>query len=129
MTPPPNLFLRSAALVHSLLFPSKLPRYLHAPGFSWALVTGSTSGVGLALASELCSRGFNVILHGRNQAKLEDVRSKLLIEFPSRQSRLLYLMRKHVSPGRIMRIHVMLFSKLAAAAMYLFLSVPGVIAP
>jgi hypothetical protein len=26
-----------------------------------------------------------VILHGRNEAKLEDLRSKLLIEFPSRQ--------------------------------------------
>lgn len=50
-----------------------------------ALVTRSTSGIGLALASELCSRGFNVILHGRNHDKLEDVRSKLLIEFPSRQ--------------------------------------------
>jgi NAD(P)-dependent dehydrogenase (short-subunit alcohol dehydrogenase family) len=91
MTPTPNLFLRSAAFVHSLIFPSKLPHYLHTPGSSWALVIGSTSGVGLALASELCSRGFNVILHGRNQAKLEGVRSKLLTEFSSRQIEIVLL--------------------------------------
>jgi 17beta-estradiol 17-dehydrogenase / very-long-chain 3-oxoacyl-CoA reductase len=77
--------------VHSLLFPPKLPRYLHTPDFLWALVTGPTSGVGLAMASELWSRGFNVILYGRNQAKPEDVRSKLLTEFPSRQIEIIVL--------------------------------------
>lgn len=72
-------------LVYFYLSPSKLPRYLHTPGASWAFLTGSTSGLGLAHASELCARGFNVILHGRNLEKLERVRSNLATRFPDRQ--------------------------------------------
>jgi short-subunit dehydrogenase len=72
-------------LVYSYLTPSKLPRYLHTHGSSWAFLTGSTSGLGLALASELCARGFNVILHGRDLEKLESVQSSLATRFPDRQ--------------------------------------------
>jgi 17beta-estradiol 17-dehydrogenase / very-long-chain 3-oxoacyl-CoA reductase len=44
---------------------------------SWALVTGASDGIGKAIASELSSRGFKVILHGRNRAKLEMVAKEL----------------------------------------------------
>ena len=37
------------------------------------LVTGSTDGIGLAAAKMLFTQGHHVLLHGRNQAKLEDV--------------------------------------------------------
>jgi 17beta-estradiol 17-dehydrogenase / very-long-chain 3-oxoacyl-CoA reductase len=38
---------------------------------SWALVTGSTDGIGRALASELASKGLGLILVGRDPLKLE----------------------------------------------------------
>ena len=42
------------------------------------LVTGSTDGIGLETARMLVSLGHNVLLHGRNQAKLEEVEKTLL---------------------------------------------------
>ncbi|CAF1385219.1 unnamed protein product [Adineta ricciae] len=44
---------------------------------SWALVTGASDGIGKATALELSSRGFRVILHGRNRTKLEMVAKEL----------------------------------------------------
>ena len=52
---------------------------------TWALVTGSSDGIGLAFAHELCARGVNVILHGRNEAKLLRVKTELLSSFPDRR--------------------------------------------
>ena len=69
-------------LIHS----SKIKRYL-LPG-AWALVTGASQGIGSATARELANRGFNVILHGRNQAKLEGLIIQLRSEFPSRSFQL-----------------------------------------
>ena len=41
------------------------------------LITGSTDGIGLETARMLVSLGHNVLLHGRNPAKLEDVKKTL----------------------------------------------------
>lgn len=41
------------------------------------LVTGSTDGIGLETARMLVSQGHNVLLHGRNPEKLEDVEKTL----------------------------------------------------
>ncbi|MEJ2333870.1 MAG: SDR family NAD(P)-dependent oxidoreductase [Desulfobulbaceae bacterium] len=41
------------------------------------LVTGSTDGIGLETARMLVSQGHNVLLHGRNPKKLEDVEKTL----------------------------------------------------
>jgi 3-hydroxybutyrate dehydrogenase len=43
-----------------------------------ALVTGSTSGIGLGIAEALCAAGFDVMLHGsRNAAEAEPLRQRL----------------------------------------------------
>ena len=47
-------------------------KYLQGPS-PYALVTGATDGIGKATARELYNKGFNLILHGRNEKKLYDV--------------------------------------------------------
>jgi 17beta-estradiol 17-dehydrogenase / very-long-chain 3-oxoacyl-CoA reductase len=64
---------------------STLPRYLHAKGRSYALVTGSSDGIGLETAKELHKRGFNIILHGRNPEKLLNVAKKMNEDYPSQK--------------------------------------------
>ena len=39
----------------------------------WAVVTGSTRGIGKAIALELASAGANVVVHGRDQAAADKV--------------------------------------------------------
>lgn len=85
-----------ASFVHlHFLHRGRLHRYKQstdsALGSSWALVTGASDGIGKGFAEELCEQGFNVILHGRNVAKLETVRAALLKLWPERQIELLVL--------------------------------------
>ena len=47
-------------------------KYLQGPS-PYAVVTGATDGIGKATAQELYNKGFNLILHGRNEAKLKGV--------------------------------------------------------
>lgn len=44
----------------------------------WAVVTGSTDGIGKAYAFELAKRGLNVVLIGRNEKKLEAVAEEII---------------------------------------------------
>ncbi|WP_343674062.1 SDR family NAD(P)-dependent oxidoreductase [Chitinophaga sp.] len=54
--------------VYPYLKPSKITRYLVPDAY--ALVTGATDGIGKAIALELASKGFNLVIHGRNKEKL-----------------------------------------------------------
>ncbi|KAJ8639572.1 hypothetical protein MRB53_016266 [Persea americana] len=45
---------------------------------SWALVTGSTDGIGKALACELASKGLHLIMVGRNPTKLKSLPRKCI---------------------------------------------------
>lgn len=49
----------------------------------WAVVTGSTDGIGKALAFELARRGLNLVLVGRNSHKLSQVASAIQAETPT----------------------------------------------
>lgn len=51
---------------------------LYRRGQTWAVVTGSTDGIGLAFAQTLAAHGFNILLVGRNSEKLETVRKSLM---------------------------------------------------
>ena len=44
-------------------------RYQRGPQ-SYAVITGATDGIGKSLAKDLYRKGFNVIVHGRNEQKL-----------------------------------------------------------
>ncbi|KAL8814203.1 MAG: hypothetical protein Q9223_006555 [Gallowayella weberi] len=76
-------FLR---FLHLNLRSSSILKYHHGPS-PWALITGSSDGIGLATARELASHGFNILLHGRNHTKLSTVRDILASEFPKVQFR------------------------------------------
>ncbi|KAI4128730.1 MAG: hypothetical protein LQ338_002573 [Usnochroma carphineum] len=62
--------------------PTSIRIYHYGPA-PWALITGASDGIGLALARQLASHDFNIVLHGRNPSKLERVRSGLIEHFPN----------------------------------------------
>ncbi|KAK1543788.1 short chain dehydrogenase [Colletotrichum paranaense] len=84
--------LKAVNWISIYTLPSRLRIYAHispngdAP---WALVTGASDGIGRAFASELATQGFNVVLHGRNHAKLTVVASDFRKRYPARSFRIL----------------------------------------
>ena len=82
------LFIRFLRFLHLYTRPSSLKRYHHGDN-PWAFVTGASDGIGRAFAQELAQNGFNVILHGRNTAKLETVKAQLQKQFPKLNFRIL----------------------------------------
>lgn len=76
--------------------PSSISTYHHAPKKEpttrpWALVTGASGGLGLAIAHELASRGFSIVLHGRTTKKLETAAQAIKSRYPSIKTQLLIL--------------------------------------
>lgn len=54
-------------------------RYLHGAGKApWALITGATGGMGVEWAYQLATLGFNIVIQGRNRAKLDEVRTTIM---------------------------------------------------
>jgi uncharacterized protein len=43
----------------------------------WAVITGASSGIGLELATQLASAGFNLVLIARHSEKLQEVENRL----------------------------------------------------
>lgn len=54
-----------------------------------ALVTGSTSGIGYAIARELAAEGAHVVLNGRDAARLQQAHERMLADFPQASIRAL----------------------------------------
>jgi len=82
-----HYLLRVLKFIFLFVRQSSLPRYLHGTN-SWALVTGASSGIGFGFAQELCRRGFNVVLHGRNPVKLARLKADLNRQYPDRSIRI-----------------------------------------
>ncbi|EAW07205.1 putative short chain dehydrogenase/reductase [Aspergillus clavatus NRRL 1] len=83
------LAIQVARHLYCYLRPSGLPRYNPPGKDAWALVTGSTDGIGFGFAQELCKRGFNVFLHGRNRDKLLRRQAELLADYPNANVRII----------------------------------------
>lgn len=47
-----------------------------------ALITGSTKGIGKAIAFELANEGVNVLINGRNYEKVEQTVNEIKAKFP-----------------------------------------------
>ncbi len=45
----------------------------------WAIVTGASSGIGLELATQLATAGFNLVINSRHVDKLQDVEEQLKV--------------------------------------------------
>lgn len=88
-----KLLLHIASLVRLYTRPSTLKRYLHQTDGkpAWALVTGASGGIGSQLSHQLATHGFNVVLHGRNPDKLQQLHSHLSRAHPSRSFRILVI--------------------------------------
>ena len=48
---------------------------------NYALITGSTAGIGLDIAKELASRGHNILLTARREDRLKDIAEQLTADF------------------------------------------------
>ncbi|KAJ7945489.1 very-long-chain 3-oxoacyl-CoA reductase 1 [Quillaja saponaria] len=59
----------------------RTPKDLKTYG-SWALITGSTDGIGKAFAYQLAQKGLNLILVSRNSHKLKTVSTEIQAMFP-----------------------------------------------
>ncbi|GAB2280567.1 hypothetical protein Dimus_015194 [Dionaea muscipula] len=60
----------------------RTPKHLKISYGSWAVVTGSTDGIGKAFAFRLAGQGLNLVLVTRDPRKLEAVRLEIEGEFP-----------------------------------------------
>jgi 3-oxoacyl-[acyl-carrier protein] reductase len=47
-----------------------------------ALITGSTKGIGKAIAFELAKEGVHVLINGRNYEKVEQIVNEIKAKFP-----------------------------------------------
>lgn len=74
-----------ASILWGFIRPSRILAYCHSSTGSWALVTGSSDGIGRAFSEELLDLGFNVLLHGRNESKLQGIQAELAQKFPKRK--------------------------------------------
>ncbi|XP_074593547.1 very-long-chain 3-oxoacyl-CoA reductase-A-like [Brevipalpus obovatus] len=77
------VFKASIGLYSVYLAPILLPFKFEPTSDSWAIVTGSTDGIGLEYSKKLAEKGFHLLLISRNQKKLDRVRKEILEEYPS----------------------------------------------
>lgn len=74
--------VRLGTFIYRLLCPVRIDVNKFGP---WALVTGSTDGIGKAYAAELAKRGLNLVLVSRTKEKLEQVAKEIQSQSPKAQ--------------------------------------------
>ncbi|KAH9214465.1 hypothetical protein DL95DRAFT_389443 [Leptodontidium sp. 2 PMI_412] len=89
------LALKVFRFIYTYIRPSSILQYRYPHPItnqpSWALITGSSDGIGKSYAQALASKGFNIILHGRNPLKLETLRQSMQDSHPSLDFRVLVI--------------------------------------
>ncbi|CAD1477908.1 unnamed protein product, partial [Heterotrigona itama] len=80
-----NVVTRIASTLWQIIVPiiNSKSINLRARFGDWAVVTGSTDGIGKAYAKELASRGINLVLISRNLEKLEKTKNEIMQENPT----------------------------------------------
>uniref|UniRef100_F1KX08 Steroid dehydrogenase let-767 n=1 Tax=Ascaris suum TaxID=6253 RepID=F1KX08_ASCSU len=71
-------------VLYKIIYPyfiAKPLNLLEKAGANWAVVTGSTDGIGRAYASELAERGFKILLISRTQSRLDEVKTEIESKF------------------------------------------------
>jgi 17beta-estradiol 17-dehydrogenase / very-long-chain 3-oxoacyl-CoA reductase len=68
------------SFIFQYIYPSQIKE--HLTDGAYAMITGATDGIGKALATALGAHGFNLIIHGRNQLKLDAVKQQLVLLYP-----------------------------------------------
>ena len=48
---------------------------------NYALITGSTAGIGLEIAHELARRGYNILLTARREDRLKEITQQLIQDY------------------------------------------------
>ena len=91
------LLFRGIKFVYPYIRRTDLKKYL-TPG-AFAVVTGATDGIGKTIAMALAKKGFNIVLHGRNEEKLQAV--KLEIETDNPQCRVVLLLHDGSRKSRV----------------------------
>lgn len=66
---------RLLSFIYIYIRPSSLKRHLSSGAY--AMVTGATDGIGKATAIELAAYGFNLVIHGKNQTKLDALKHQI----------------------------------------------------
>ncbi|KAG9231649.1 hypothetical protein BJ875DRAFT_111348 [Amylocarpus encephaloides] len=83
--------LNTSTLVYTYLRSLSLERYHYQSTNGtppWAVITGASDGIGKGYAHELARQNFNLILHGRNESKLNDVAASIKTTYPNIKIRL-----------------------------------------
>eukprot|EP00347_Sterkiella_histriomuscorum_P006676 403351860 len=78
-----NPLIKTAMCIYDQKFREKIPNRVHdlyggLDGQGYALITGSSDGIGKGIAFELAQEGFNLALVSRSEAKLNDVKEQCL---------------------------------------------------
>ena len=82
------------------------PKDLRHQYGAWAVVTGPTSGIGRSISLELARRGLNLVLVGRDAAKLQDI-SETISKTHAVETKTVLFDSSHMSTARGHKIHML----------------------